>query len=240
MFSTPQLGLPLVMPAQAQKHVTVNEAFARLDAVAQMRVVSANVAAPPAAARDGESYIVPDGAVGAWAGREKRVAVFSNGGWVFVVPRIGWRAWDDSAGGPRMFDGTDWLLDAQAVAASGAATLWKVLEFQHQVVPGASNQTSVEVPAGSLVFAVTGRVVQALTGSGLGSWRLGVTGSLDRYGSGLGLMLNAFVHGITGTPVTYYTPTPLVITGEGGNLQGGGVRLCIHMMQFRLPRAVSS
>jgi len=240
MFSTPQLGLPLVMPAQAQKHVTVNEAFARLDAIAQMRVVSANVAAPPAEARDGESYIVPDGAVGAWAGREKRVAVFSNGGWVFVVPRIGWQAWDDSAGGPRMFDGTDWLLDAQAVSSSGAATLWKVLEFQHQIVAGAFNATNLQVPAGSVVFAVTGRVVQSLTGSGLSSWRLGVAGSNDRYGSGLGLMANAFANGITGTPVTYYAPTPLMITGEGGSLQSGAIKLCIHMMQFRPPRVASS
>ena len=130
MFSTAQLGLPLVMPAQAQKHVTVNEALARLDAVAQLQVVSAAVALPPATARDGESYIVPEGAAGDWTGREARVAVFSNGGWVFLEPRIGWRAWDFSAGGPRMFDGHDWLLDAQAIAPSGGATLCKVVEFR--------------------------------------------------------------------------------------------------------------
>ena len=35
MASTAQLALPLVAPAQAQKHVTVNEALARLDAAAQ-------------------------------------------------------------------------------------------------------------------------------------------------------------------------------------------------------------
>ena len=36
MAKTAQLDLPLVMPAQAQKHVTVNEALARLDAAAQL------------------------------------------------------------------------------------------------------------------------------------------------------------------------------------------------------------
>jgi hypothetical protein len=237
MFSTSHLGLPLVMPAQAQKHVTVNEAFARLDAVAQLRVVSAAVLVPPASARDGESYIVPEGAAGTWAGRDGRVAVFSNGGWVFVVPRTGWRAWDEAVGGFRMFDGTEWLLDAQAVSPSGAATMWKVLEFQHEIVPGASNATSTLVPSGSVVFAVTGRVVNSLFGPG--SWRLGVAGSTDRYGSGLGIMSNAFAHGISGTPVTYYTPTPLVITGEGGGLQSGAIKLCIHMMKFRPPRPVA-
>ena len=38
MSDTYQFGLPLVQAAQAQKHVTVNEALTRLDAVAQMRV----------------------------------------------------------------------------------------------------------------------------------------------------------------------------------------------------------
>ena len=32
MTDTSQLGLPLLEPAQAQKHVTVNEALVRLDA----------------------------------------------------------------------------------------------------------------------------------------------------------------------------------------------------------------
>jgi hypothetical protein len=236
MSSTAQFALPLVMPAQAQKHVTVNEALARLDAVAQLRVVSSSVTVPPAEARDGESYIVPIGAADVWTGNEQRIAVFSNGGWVFIEPRIGWRAWDLGAGGPRTFDGSDWVLDAQAVGASGAATLWKVMEFEHQVAPGASNSTSVPIPAGSVVFAVTGRVVDALLGPGLGSWRLGVAGSNDRYGAGLGVMAGAYAHGITGSPVTYYAPTPLVITGEGGALSGGTIRLAVHMMQFRPPR----
>jgi len=33
MDETARIGLPLVQAAQAQKHVTVNEAFARLDAL---------------------------------------------------------------------------------------------------------------------------------------------------------------------------------------------------------------
>ncbi|NND41100.1 MAG: DUF2793 domain-containing protein, partial [Silicimonas sp.] len=36
MADTSRLGLPLLDPAQAQKHVTVNEAFLRLDALSQI------------------------------------------------------------------------------------------------------------------------------------------------------------------------------------------------------------
>ena len=35
---TPRLDLPWLMPAQAQKHVTVNEALARLDILVQAAV----------------------------------------------------------------------------------------------------------------------------------------------------------------------------------------------------------
>lgn len=41
MARTTQLGLPLVLPSQAQKHVTVNEALVRIDAATQLSVRSA-------------------------------------------------------------------------------------------------------------------------------------------------------------------------------------------------------
>ena len=42
MVKTANLELPLVQAAQAQKHVTVNEALALLDAAAQLRLASIN------------------------------------------------------------------------------------------------------------------------------------------------------------------------------------------------------
>lgn len=36
---TPNLALPFILPAQAQKHVTHNEALQRLDALVQLVVV---------------------------------------------------------------------------------------------------------------------------------------------------------------------------------------------------------
>src|SRR5690606_34673197 len=44
---------------------------------------------PPA----GDRYIVADGASGAWAGKDGMVAAFQDGGWRFLQPRDGWRAW---------------------------------------------------------------------------------------------------------------------------------------------------
>ena len=86
---TMRLQLPLLQPAQAQKHVTVNEALMRLDGLTNAVLESASVAVPPEAVIDGQSWGVPSGASGAWAGQGGRIAVGANGGWVFVVPSRG-------------------------------------------------------------------------------------------------------------------------------------------------------
>jgi Protein of unknown function (DUF2793) len=238
MARTAQLDLPLVMPAQAQKHVTVNEAFARLDAATQLRVVSSAITAPPATGVEGSSFLIPEAATGEWQSMAGRIAVRSNGGWVYLTPKAGWRAWDESRYGYLMFDGSVWIADAVAVSPSGAATGWRVVEFDHVIVPGATNLSSVVIPNQAQVVGVTGRVVEGLYGPGLTSWRIGVVGSDNRYGSGLAIGMNSYVVGLSGAPVTYYSPTPLLVSAEAGTLGGGKLRLALHFLQLQPPRAL--
>jgi hypothetical protein len=238
MARTSQLDLPLVMPAQAQKHVTVNESLARLDAAAQLRVLSSLLLSPPSIGVDGQSYLVPAGATGAWDGRVGQIAVWSNGGWTYLLPKAGWRAWDESRTGYLVFDGMGWTPDAITVSPNGACARWRVIEFDHVVSPGSTNATSVSIPGNTQVLGVTGRVAGALTGPGLATWRIGVAGSDSRYGSGLGTGLNSYLIGLSGTPVTYYEATPLLLSAEGGSLSSGTVRLALHVVQLEPPRPV--
>lgn len=237
MSETYNLSLPLVAAAQAQKHVTVNAALARLDALAQLRVVSATQTAPPAAPVDGQSYIVPTGATDAWAGRTAQIAVFSNGGWDFVAPRTGWTAFNAATGGRITFDGAGWAAQGDAVSAGGAATIARVVEIDHALSAGATSTVSAAIPAQMVVYGVTGRVVSAIEGT-LSAWRLGVQGSDNRYGSGLGLGQNSFVRGLTGQPQTYYGDTDLILSAEGGDFTGGLVRLAVHGVTFQPPAEV--
>jgi len=236
MDDTPNLVLPLVQASQAQKHVTVNEALVRLDAVAQLVLAARDVAVPPVGAAPGGCYAVPVGATGDWAGQDGRVAVADNGGWSFLDPRAGWRAWDAAAGAALVHDGADWRLSGLAVAPSGAGARFRTVEAEHEVVPGPDNVTAVEVPAGVTLFAVGARVTEALTGTAA-TWRLGQAGATDRFGAGLGLGLGSFGEGILGQPQGYYAPTPLVITGEGGALAGGRMRFALHYVSYDLPGA---
>lgn len=90
MENTANLSLPYIMPSQAQKHVTHNEALRALDAIVQLAVLDRNLTAPPAAAAQGDRYIVAASASGEWSGRAGCIAAWQDGGWVFFDPRLGW------------------------------------------------------------------------------------------------------------------------------------------------------
>lgn len=65
-----RLGLPYLAAGQLQKHITLNEALTRLDALTQTAVVSCTITAEPAAPADGALYILPAEATGtSWTGR---------------------------------------------------------------------------------------------------------------------------------------------------------------------------
>jgi hypothetical protein len=238
MTRTLQFGLPLIAPAQAQKHVTVNEALSRLDAVAQLRVVSSGIIAPPVDALPGSAYLVPEGGSGEWEGQFGKIAVAINGGWELVAPKAGWRLWDEEAWRYRQFDGTGWIDDAISVTENGAAAKWITLEFEHAITPGTTNFSQMPIPSHSILFGLTGRVTEAITGTGLTTWRIGVEGGDNRYGTGLGTALNSYLVGLSGAPITYYADTPLLLTAEAGAFEGGRLVISMSLLSFRAPRAV--
>ena len=138
MDETLQLALPLLQPAQAQKHVTVNEALVRLDGLTHLTLQSVDTATPPVSAQDGETYAVPLGAVNAWDGHAGEIAIWSNGGWVFVQPQTGWRGWVADRHVGALFDGNGWVDGGVAASANRSVMALQILEFDHAIGAGAS------------------------------------------------------------------------------------------------------
>lgn len=103
------LKLPYIMPAQAQKHVTHNEAVRALDALVHLAVVDRTTTAPPAAPPDGARYIVPSGATGAWATFSGSVAAWQDDAWMFYRPAAGFCAWIAAEARLAVYTGSAWV-----------------------------------------------------------------------------------------------------------------------------------
>ena len=235
MPDTTRLGLPLLAPSQSQKHVTVNEALARLDALVHLSLASVDATVPPVSPVEGDVHSVGDGATGDWAGEDGKLAVFLNGGWAFLQPAVGWQGWSAEAGGRVAYDGVDWQAGAGSFSANGAGFLHRTIEVDHPVQAGATSTVTGFLPSGSIVYGITARVVSAIGGAA--SIEMGVSGAANRYGSGIGVGTGAWARGITGSPLTYYADTDLILGAEGGSFDGNGViRLAAHVAELSLPR----
>ena len=107
---TPKLSLPVIMPAQAQKHITHNEALERIDLFVQMTLEATDATSAPAAPQEGESWAIGSGATGLWSGQDGMIASFRGGGWLFVTPSEGWLAWDKSVSVLKVWSGGAWQM----------------------------------------------------------------------------------------------------------------------------------
>ncbi len=108
MSLTPHLALPLLAAAQAQKHVTHNEALALIDALAQISVDARFVTTPPAEPEDGMRLIVGAEASGSFAGQDGAIAWFDAGTWRFITPQAGFLAYDAGDAALLVHDGAAW------------------------------------------------------------------------------------------------------------------------------------
>jgi hypothetical protein len=194
--SSPRLSLPYIQPSQAQKHVTHNEGMAILDALVQLSVESRSLTAPPPDPAPTARHIVPAGATGAWAGQEGRIAALAEGGgWVFLTPATGWRAWVADEGLMVLRQGGAWVdlvearlaggigqlgintavSGADRLAVAGEATLFTHATGDHRV----KINKATAADTASLVFQTgfSGRAEMGLAGSDSFALRVSANGT---------------------------------------------------------------
>ncbi|MEL6364131.1 MAG: DUF2793 domain-containing protein [Pseudomonadota bacterium] len=230
--TSPNLALPYIQPAQAQKHVTANESFRRLDALTQLAVLSRQIATPPGSPANGDRYIMPAGAAGDWSSAGVGdVAAWQDGGWLFYPPEEGWRA--DVADEARtvVYRSGGWR--AEAESPNSASSRLAIIEIDHAVSSGPISDTAAVIPDRAVVFAVSALVVGDVTGAA--SWDLGVAGATDRYGTAIAIGAGTAFVGPSAQPVGYYADTALRLTANGGDFTGGTVRLAVHALLSTAP-----
>ncbi len=142
------LSLPLILPAQAQKHVTHNEALAVLDLVVQLAVINRTLTTAPALPAVGDRHIVAAGATGPWAGQSGRIALYTATGWQFTAPLPGWQAHVLAEGATAVFDGVAWRTPAESPLIASRLGV--------SATPDATNRLAVSSPATLLNHAGAG------------------------------------------------------------------------------------
>ena len=142
MSNSANLGLPFIEAAQAQKHVTHNEAIRGLDVLVQLSVIDRDLNVPPASPLDGDRYLVANGASGNWLGQDTNIAGWQDGNWAFYTPKAGWLCWVDDEDSLISWDGTAWV---DALAAMGAISNLDTLGIN--ATPDLTNRLTVSSPA---------------------------------------------------------------------------------------------
>jgi len=179
--TTPLLSLPYILPSQAQKHVTHNEALRMLDAVLHLRVGIAGLDMPPVSPDEGERHLVGAAPEGAFAGHAGEIAAFQDGAWAFLSPRDGWTLWDAGTQKFLVFHDGAWLevapdpqvlpflgLNATADTTNRLATAAPATLFTHE---GAGHQLKInKATAGDTASALfqtawSGRAELGLAGN---------------------------------------------------------------------------
>jgi hypothetical protein len=84
-----------------------------LDTLGMLTVISASTESPPSSPTQGDRYIIPAAATGAWASSIGDVAVWIDGGWAFYLPQQGWQAFVASVGSYFQFNGSVWAVRTQ-------------------------------------------------------------------------------------------------------------------------------
>jgi hypothetical protein len=110
MTQTPRLNLPFIAPAQAQKHITVNEAFRQIDRLGHISVISREVEIEPSDPQNGDNYILPANATGTnWSQASPSALAFYDEGWVFITPQEGYQVWIEEEQKSLIYSNDQWI-----------------------------------------------------------------------------------------------------------------------------------
>lgn len=152
--ATARFALPFILPGQAQKEVFHNEALTRIDMALSPTIQGPPAGTPPSDPAEGQSWIVSDSPSGAWTGKNNQVAMWTAGGWRFLLPPPGTMAWDASQELWLHFDGAGWsdgALPASSIRIGGL----KVLGERQPDVPNPSGGTIIDIEARAALVAIT-------------------------------------------------------------------------------------
>ncbi len=226
---TPLLGLDYLMPEQAQKHVTMNDALRRLDGMVQLAVINRTTAAPPPNPQNGDRYLIAANATGAWQRHDGELAFYQDTGWGFVTPQSGWTLWDSGDETLLVFSSQQW----EAIEVGATPTQPSLIQTDEAVFDLGQNTGALPIPSHITLLGVTARVLQTIEGPP--NWNLGTDQGANRFGSGLNTARGSTAVGPADPPRVYWSSEHVTITANGSAFTAGRVTAAVHYIRLPLP-----
>lgn len=134
--------------------------------------LDADLGTPPGSPADGDTYLVPAGATGAWSGQDQNVAYWDGSAWVFYTPNEGWYADVADVDALYRFNGTAWAEYELAGGGPGTSGPW---DFVETITFTLGQTPTISVPVGCAKLKIVGERV--LNDNATYSVGLRVTGS---------------------------------------------------------------
>jgi hypothetical protein len=151
--ASPRFALPFILPGQAQKEVFHNEALTAIDCALHPCIEGADAIDPPGDPEAGDSWIVGEGATGAWAERSDFLATWTAGGWRFTAPVAGMMIWNKASACWTHWGGDQWsdgVLPATAIVVGGN----QVVGSRRPDIPTPYEGTTIDTEARAAIVAV--------------------------------------------------------------------------------------
>lgn len=118
-----RFALPYLQPGQAQKELFHNEALTAIDALLHPVAQTIGDDVPPSSPAIGQCWIIGSSPTGAWAGHSQEIALWSEGGWRFIVAAPGMAVWLASDGVWAREEAGGWNIGAAIADPAGGTTI---------------------------------------------------------------------------------------------------------------------
>ncbi len=228
-----RLSLPFIMAAQAQKHVTHNEAIKRLDILTQLSVKGRPQTTPPSLLEEGDVFIVAPNGGDLWSGRDNQIAFYENGAFQFIMPNEGWHAYLPDEKNILIFDGETWneLLPPMEDNMQGVKSITLEVDLS---TGGTSFQTGLIFPSRAIILGVTSKTLETI--SGASSYNTGLHGETQKFGGFLSIHAGSENIGVIG-PQAIYSDREVIITANNPSTNGfedGRILLTSHYLDLSL------
>lgn len=152
-MQTARLSLPFIMPGQAQKEMSHNEALQILDTLVAASVAGVPTNNPPSSPVVGSQYLVGSLPTAAWVGKANALASWTEGGWRFFAPKEGQEVTETGSRMRFVFDGSTWIL-GEVKASSIHIQGKKVIGVRQADVPAPTGGAVIDPEARSAISAL--------------------------------------------------------------------------------------